>query len=73
MQRGYSEVYGARAIARVVRTDVLVPLAQKLLGGTISGGDIVRVRVVRDELVVEEDHAPDLTKVRPDSEVKPAG
>jgi ATP-dependent Clp protease ATP-binding subunit ClpB len=32
---GYSEVYGARAIARVVRTEVLFPLAQKLLGGTI--------------------------------------
>ena len=32
---GYSEVYGARAIARVVRTDVLFPLAQKLLRGTI--------------------------------------
>jgi ATP-dependent Clp protease ATP-binding subunit ClpB len=32
---GYSEVYGARAIARVVRSDVLFPLAQKLLRGTI--------------------------------------
>jgi len=34
-KHGYSEVYGARAIARVVRTDVLFPLAQKLLKGTI--------------------------------------
>ncbi|KAG5636790.1 hypothetical protein H0H81_006843 [Sphagnurus paluster] len=33
--QGYSEVYGARAIARIVRTDVLFPLAQKLLRGTI--------------------------------------
>lgn len=32
---GYSNVYGARAIARVVRTKVLFPLAQKLLSGTI--------------------------------------
>ena len=32
---GYSDVYGARAIARVVRTEVLFPLAQKLLKGTI--------------------------------------
>lgn len=32
---GYSEVYGARAIARVVRTEVLFPLAQRLLNGTI--------------------------------------
>lgn len=34
-KEGYSDVYGARAIARVVRTDVLFPLAQKLLKGTI--------------------------------------
>ncbi len=34
-KQGYSQVYGARAIARVVRTDVLFPLAQKLLRGTI--------------------------------------
>lgn len=32
---GYSDVYGARAIARVVRTEVLFPLAQRLLNGTI--------------------------------------
>lgn len=34
-EKGYSDVYGARAIARVVRTEVLFPLAQKLLNGTI--------------------------------------
>ncbi|KAJ7797166.1 hypothetical protein B0H14DRAFT_2389998, partial [Mycena olivaceomarginata] len=34
-QRGCSNVYGVREIARVVRTDVLFPLAQKLLRDTI--------------------------------------
>jgi ATP-dependent Clp protease ATP-binding subunit ClpB len=34
-QKGYSDVYGARAIARTVRTDVLFPLSQKLLTGAI--------------------------------------
>lgn len=34
-RQGFSELYGARAIARVVRTDVLFPLAQNLLRGTI--------------------------------------
>ena len=34
-REGYSEIYGARAIARIVRTEVLFPLAQKLLKGTI--------------------------------------
>ena len=34
-KHGYSDIYGARAIARIVRTDLLFPLAQKLLKGTI--------------------------------------
>jgi ATP-dependent Clp protease ATP-binding subunit ClpB len=34
-EKGFSDVYGARAIARVVRTEVLFPLAQRLLVGTI--------------------------------------
>ncbi|KAJ7905906.1 P-loop containing nucleoside triphosphate hydrolase protein [Mycena leptocephala] len=49
-EKGHSNVYGARAIARVVRTDVLFPLAQKLLRGTIREGDSVTVR---------ENHPPD--------------
>jgi ATP-dependent Clp protease ATP-binding subunit ClpB len=34
-EHGYSNLYGARAIARVVRTEVLFPLAEKLLKATI--------------------------------------
>jgi ATP-dependent Clp protease ATP-binding subunit ClpB len=33
--RGYSHVYGARAIARIVQTKVLFPLARKMLSGTV--------------------------------------
>ncbi|KAJ7166851.1 P-loop containing nucleoside triphosphate hydrolase protein [Mycena filopes] len=60
-EHGHSTVYGARAIARVVRTDVLFPLAQKLLRGTIREGDTVEVRVGQDEsaLVIQENHPPD--------------
>ncbi|KAJ4490392.1 P-loop containing nucleoside triphosphate hydrolase protein [Lentinula aciculospora] len=59
--RGYSELYGARAIARVVRTDVLFPLAQKLLKGTIRDGDTVVIRVGEDgsSLRIEGNHPPD--------------
>ena len=39
--KGYSDVYGARAIARVVRSEVLFPLAQKLLNGTIRYAPIL--------------------------------
>jgi len=60
-QQGYSELYGARAIARVVRTDVLFPLAQKLLKGTVRDGDIVRIRVGSDgkTLHIHDNHPAD--------------
>ncbi|KAK6974433.1 p-loop containing nucleoside triphosphate hydrolase protein [Favolaschia claudopus] len=55
-QHGYSDVYGARAVARVVRTDVLFPLAQKMLRG-----DTVEIRVGEDTkaLVIRKNHSPD--------------
>ncbi|XP_006461661.1 hypothetical protein AGABI2DRAFT_185786 [Agaricus bisporus var. bisporus H97] len=58
-ERGYSEVYGARAIARIVRTDVLFPLAQKMLRGTIRDGDVVRIEVERGEVVIRDNHRPE--------------
>lgn len=70
-KHGYSDVYGARAIARVVRTDVLFPLAQKLLRGTIRDGDTVEIRVDGEKLDIKENHPPDPTVARPDSEVNP--
>ncbi|KIM39539.1 hypothetical protein M413DRAFT_447019 [Hebeloma cylindrosporum] len=68
---GYSDMYGARAIARVVRTDVLFPLAQKLLRGTIRDGDLVEIRVAGDKLEIRDNHSPDPNVARPDSEVNP--
>lgn len=61
--KGYSDVYGARAIARVVRTDVLFPLAQKLLRGTIRDGDEVKIRVSEDgeNLDIQDNHDADPT------------
>ncbi|EKM50823.1 uncharacterized protein PHACADRAFT_264334 [Phanerochaete carnosa HHB-10118-sp] len=58
--QGYSGVYGARAIARVVRTQVLFPLAQKMLKGTIRDGDVVRIRAGDgDGLDIRDNHPPD--------------
>ncbi|KAF9483061.1 P-loop containing nucleoside triphosphate hydrolase protein [Pholiota conissans] len=71
MQHGYSDVYGARAIARVVRTEVLFPLAQKLLRGTIRDGDTVIIRAIDDKLDIKDNHAPDPSMTHPDSEVNP--
>lgn len=66
---GYSNVYGARAIARVVRTDVLFPLAQKLLKGTIREGDTAMIRVQDEKLEILENHPPDPSAAEPESNV----
>ncbi|KAF8589237.1 P-loop containing nucleoside triphosphate hydrolase protein [Ramaria rubella] len=60
-KEGYSEVYGARAIARIVRQKVVNPLAEKMLLGTIRNGDIVSIRTSGDgkDLIVKENHSPD--------------
>lgn len=67
-KQGYSETYGARAIARVVRTDVLFPLAQKLLRGTIRDGDTVVIRVADDNktLHIRDNHSADPLAVNAD-------
>ncbi|KAJ2917082.1 hypothetical protein MD484_g3350, partial [Candolleomyces efflorescens] len=72
-RHGYSDIYGARAIARIVRTDLLFPLAQKLLKGTIRDGDMVRIRATDDEkhLDIRDNHPPDPSVVKPHSEVNP--
>ncbi|TEB28802.1 P-loop containing nucleoside triphosphate hydrolase protein, partial [Coprinellus micaceus] len=70
-QHGYSDMYGARAVARIVRTDVLFPLAQKLLKGTIRDGDTAYI-TVKDggkALDIKDNHEPDPTLARPSSEV----
>jgi ATP-dependent Clp protease ATP-binding subunit ClpB len=58
-KEGYSDTYGARAIARVVRTKVLFPLAQKLLRGTVRDGDTIIIRAQDDELVIQDNHPAD--------------
>ena len=63
VKEGYSEIYGARAVARIVRTKVLFPLAQKMLKGTIRDGDTVQIRASADgsTLEIKDNHAPDPT------------
>ncbi|KAH9988560.1 P-loop containing nucleoside triphosphate hydrolase protein [Russula vinacea] len=60
-EKGFSDVYGARAIARVVRTEVLFPLARKMLVGTIRDGDAVEIGLGADEktLHIRDNHAAD--------------
>jgi ATP-dependent Clp protease ATP-binding subunit ClpB len=52
-----------------VRTDVLFPLAQKLLKGTIRDGDVVKIHVADGKIEIKDNHPPDPTLANPVSEV----
>lgn len=60
-ERGYSSVFGAREVARIVRSEVLFPLARKLLEGRIRDGDAVTIRASADRktLEIQDVHEPD--------------
>lgn len=47
-QRGYHASYGARPLARVIRRELLNPLAKGLIQGAIQSGDVVPVGVSED-------------------------
>ncbi|KAG8768512.1 chaperone ATPase hsp78, partial [Serendipita sp. 397] len=55
---GWSDIYGARAVARVVRTKLMFPLAKKLLAGTIRDGDVVNIhhQPGSNELTIQDNH-----------------
>ncbi len=52
-QRGYDPAFGARPLKRVLREQVLEPLAEKLISGEISSGDRVRAGLVDGAVVFE--------------------
>lgn len=53
-ERGYDPVYGARPLKRVIQTEVQNKLAQMLLRGDVTAGDLVQVRVEKDGLALEK-------------------
>jgi len=48
---GFDPVYGARPLKRAIQTMIENPLAQEILSGKFTSGDVVRVEVRNDELV----------------------
>ncbi|KAJ9125547.1 hypothetical protein QFC22_000509 [Naganishia vaughanmartiniae] len=56
---GYSEQYGAREVARVIRDNIVTKLASRLLEGTIRNGDTVRIDFVDGKMIVPELHPKD--------------
>ncbi|MBF0539253.1 MAG: ATP-dependent chaperone ClpB [Nitrospirae bacterium] len=50
-ESGYDPVYGARPLRRVLQSEILNPLALKILDGSIVAGDTVRVDYERAAMV----------------------
>ena len=46
--RGYDPFYGARPLNRVIQKFILVPISEKLIDGSVHGGDSVSVKVAAD-------------------------
>ena len=55
--KGYSEKFGARAVTRVVRDQVVTPIAGRMLDGSIKDGDTVDIKLKDGELLIDN-HAP---------------
>ena len=51
---GFDPVYGARPLKRAIQTQIENPLAEEILGGRFSPGDVIRVDVDGDRLVFEK-------------------
>lgn len=53
INRGYDEVMGARPLRRTIQDDIEHVLADGILGGTYSKGDVLTVRAHKGEIVVD--------------------
>jgi len=51
--KGYDPAYGARPLKRVIQTELQNALAEMILQGTVSEGDIVHVDVKKDSLTFD--------------------
>ena len=56
-EQGYSEHFGARAVARVVKDKIITPIAKKSLTGEIKDGQVVRIELV-DGAISLTSHSP---------------
>jgi ATP-dependent Clp protease ATP-binding subunit ClpA len=67
-QAGYSPIYGARPLARVIQQELLNPLSKLILQGRIHDGEVARVTadMVKNRLVVMPNHDLDVQMVEED-------
>ncbi|KAK8854721.1 hypothetical protein IAR55_003460 [Kwoniella newhampshirensis] len=69
--KGYSEQFGARAVQRVIRDKVVTRVAGKMLDGSIRDGEIVKIGVENDDVVITSSPDPN-AQMPPPSHLGPA-
>jgi ATP-dependent Clp protease ATP-binding subunit ClpB len=52
-ERGYDPAYGARPLKRVMQKELQDPLAEKILGGEIRDGSVIKVSAGSDRLIFQ--------------------
>ena len=66
-EHGYSPIYGARPLNRLIQKVILEPLAMELISGGIGPNEDVKIRVDGGNLAVVRNHEP----TEGSTEVKP--
>jgi ATP-dependent Clp protease ATP-binding subunit ClpA len=54
-KRGFSQIFGAREVARLIQEKIKNPFVDEVLFGRLKSGGTARVEVRKDELVIEVD------------------
>ena len=67
-QQGYDPVYGARPLKRVIQTYLQNPIAELILAGKLSEGEVIEVTDGPEGLLIGE-YASSRQNIRPDSVV----
>ena len=62
-ETGYDILYGARPLKRTIQSEILNPLATKLLAGDFKTGDVIKVDCDRDTLTFKKKQAKKQEKV----------
>jgi hypothetical protein len=65
---GYSPVYGARPLSRLIEKEILNRLAVLILRGQIKDGEVARVVLENDRIVVLPNHIDDTSDVELDED-----
>lgn len=51
-QKGYSQMYGARPLKRLIQTEILNPLAMRIIEGNLKDGEKIKISIKNEKIVL---------------------